>query len=45
MSFYNSLVTGVGMNFKPRDSKVICSFVSGVSDRFLICCLRDTMLF
>ena len=43
MSF--SLMTGVGVNFKPWDSKVVCSFVSGVSDRFLICCLNDSMLF
>ena len=37
-----SLVTGAGMNFKPRDSKVICS---SVFHRVLICCLRDSMLF
>ena len=33
------------MNFKPRDSKVICSSVSCEFDRFLICWLRDLMLF
>ena len=40
-----SLLTGVGMNFKPRDSKVICSSVSCEFDRFLVCWLRDLMLF
>ena len=40
-----SLVTGVGMNFKPRDSRVICSSVSCEFHRFLICWLRDLMLF
>ena len=34
------------MNFKPRDIvKVICSSVSCEFDRFLICWLRDLMLF
>ena len=33
------------MNFKPRDSKVICSSVNCEFDRFLICWLRDLMLF
>ena len=33
------------MNFKPRDSKVICSSVSCEFDRFLICWLRDLMFF
>ena len=33
------------MNFKPRDSKVICSSVSCEFDRFLIRWLRDLMLF
>ena len=40
-----SFVTRVGMNFKPRDSKVICSSVSCKFDRFLICWLRYLMLF
>ena len=33
------------MNFKPRDSRVICSSVSYEFDRFLICWLRDLTLF
>ena len=36
------LVTGAGMNFKLRHSRVICS---SVFDSVLICCLRDSMLF
>ena len=40
-----SLVTGVGMNFKPRDSEEICSSVNCEFDRFLICWLRDLTLF
>ena len=38
-----SFVTGAGINFRPRDSKVICSSVSCSFDRFLIYCLRDSM--
>ena len=30
----SSLVTGVGMNFKPRDSKLICSSLSCAFDWF-----------
>ena len=33
------------MNFKPRDSKVICSSNRCDFDRFLICWLRDLKLF
>ena len=38
-----SFVTGVGINFRPRDSRVICLSVSCSFDRFLIYCLRDSM--
>ena len=34
-----SFVAGVGMNFHPLDNRLICSSVSCLSDRFLICCL------
>ena len=37
-----SLVTGTGMNFKPHDSKVICSSLNCVFDRFSYF-LRDSM--
>ena len=36
-----SLVTGVEMNFKPRDSKVICWSVGCEFVRFFICWWRD----
>ena len=35
----SSFVTGVGINFRPLDNKVICSSVNYLSDRFLICCM------
>ena len=35
-----SFVVGVGMNFRPLDNRIICSSVSCLSDRFLICCLK-----
>ena len=38
-----SFVTGVGINVRPRDSRVICLSVSCSFDRFLIYCLRDSM--
>ena len=38
-----SFVTGVGINFRPRDSRVICLSVSCSFDRFLTYCLRDSM--
>ena len=31
------------MNFNPLDNRLICSSVSCLSDRFLICCLRDSI--
>ena len=37
-------VMGTGINFKPHDSKVICSSVSCVFDMFLMCCLHDSYL-
>ena len=39
-----SFVTGVGINFRPRDSRVICSSVSCSFDRFLTSCLCDSMV-
>ena len=38
-----SFVTGVGINFRPRYSRVICLSVSCSFDSFLIYCLRDSM--
>lgn len=35
-----SFMTGIGMNFKPLESKLIWSVVSFISERFLMCCLR-----
>ena len=32
------------MNFNPRESKLICSVVNCVSERFLICCLRNSIV-
>ena len=32
------------MNFKPRESKLICSVVNRVSERFLMCCLRNSIV-
>ena len=40
-----SFVAGVGMNFNPLDNRLICSSVSCFSDRFLMCCLRDSIVF
>ena len=40
-----SFVAGVGMNFNPLDNRLICSSVSCLSERFLICCLRDSIVF
>ena len=37
-----SVVTGVGINFKPRESRVICASVSCSFDRFLMCFLCDS---
>ena len=39
-----SFMTGVGMNFKLRESKLICSAVNCVSERFLMCCLRNSIV-
>ena len=32
------------MNFKPRESKLICSVVNCVSERFLMCCLHNSIV-
>ena len=34
-----SFVTGVGMNLRPLPNRLICSFVSTLSERILICFL------
>ena len=39
-----SFMTGVGMNFKPRESKLICYAVNCVFERFLTCCLRNSIV-
>ena len=40
-----SVVMGVGINFKPRESRVICSSVSCSFERFLMCFLCDSICF
>ena len=37
-------VTGVGIHFKPRESRVICSSVSCSFDRFLMSFLCDSIM-
>ena len=37
-----SFMTRARKNFKPRESKLVCSVLSCVSERFLICCLRNS---
>lgn len=39
-----SLMTGGGMNFKPREGKFICSAVNCVTERFLMFCLRNSIV-